>query len=372
MKRITAIDTLKGLMLVIIMSDHLGGPLKFYTWESFGFITATEGFVLLAGILTGIVYRHRIEHHRPLFKNLFKRIVILYKYTIVPVLALAFIFRLFPPNVGYAYYWKTWLWMFIEHPMQALWQSMTLQYQPGYFDLLSLYLIFSLLTPILLFAFKRGWGKWVLAASFGLWVYAQFDVPWLHALWHGAFDRAAWQLLFVCGSYLGYHHRSTHQRIAHTPRWKLFALTTAALTFFAIRHAILPTPVFITDASIDRIFLGWARVLNFSIVAYLIAWLAIRFPQIFNIKWLALLGRHSLQVFTYSSVLVYFAQPIYPRVEIWGENWLILIVLAAVISLTLPALVHEWYLQHRGEITIQAKVFAGGILRKWESEPVWD
>ncbi len=353
MKRITAIDTLKGLMLAIIMVDHLGGPLKTYTWETFGFITATEGFALLSGILAGIVYRRRVDHGSPVMNSLLKRIATLYKYYLLPILVVAFIFRLFPRNVGYAYYWKTWMWLFIEHPLQALWKTIILQYQPGFFDVLSMYLIFTLLIPIVISALKRGWGHWLLLASFGLWVVAQFEIPWLYHLWHGAFDRSAWQVIFVAGMYAGYHHRPAKQRIARTAPPMLALMFTIALVFLAISHHWLPTPAFITEANTDRIFLGWVRLLDFSIVAYLIAWLAIRAPRLFSVKWLALLGRHSLQVYVYSNLFIYFIQPVYLRIRPWGDAGEIIIPLLAVASLTLPALLHDLHLHQTIAIRIR-------------------
>ncbi len=362
MKRITAIDTLKGLMLVVITVDHLGGPLKIYTWETFGFITATEGFVLLSGILAGIVYRRRIEQGLPLAHGIFKRIIVLYKYYLVPALAVALIFRLFPGNVGYAYYWKDRLWLFIDHPLRAMWQMIILQYQPGYFDILSLYILMTLLIPVVIIALKRKWLHWILAASFGLWLAAQFDIMWLHQLWHGAFDRSAWQLLFVIGMCVGYHHRAAKQRIVRTGGAMLTSLLVITLIFLAINHQWLPTPPFITADSIDRHYLGWARMLNFSIFAFLISWLAIRFPRLFSIKWLAFLGRYSLQVYVYSGLLVYFFQPMYPRLEVWGDNWWIVITLAAVASLSLPAWLHN--LHHRQLLVDRIRTIA----RQWQKQ----
>jgi len=342
MKRITAIDTLKGLMLVIIIVDHLGGPLKTYTWETLGFITATEGFVLLSGILTGIVYRWRVDRSRAVWAGIGRRTLTLYQYQLLPFLGIVLIYLRFPANVGYAYYWKRWLSFFNEAPLQALWNSITLQYQPQYFDVLSMYILFSLFIPVLIFAFKKGWGEWILAASFALWLTAQFDVPWLHGLTHGAFDRSAWQVLFVFGSYIGYRHRTIHRQISRTPPAMLALPAALALVFFAIRHNVLPTPNFITPESIHRHYLGWVRLLNFSIVAYLIAWLNIFAPYLFSIKWLAFIGKHSLQVYVYQNVFVYFIQPIYPRLKILGDGWWIFFVLLSVAGLTVPAILAEF------------------------------
>lgn len=108
MKRISAIDMLKGLMLGIIV-DHLGTPLKTYTWETLGGITATEGFLLPSGILTGMVYRRRVDR-TPTF----------YRYQRRPFLVIVLIYLHFPNNVGYAYYRKQWLNFFNPAPLQAL------------------------------------------------------------------------------------------------------------------------------------------------------------------------------------------------------------------------------------------------------------
>ena len=59
MQRDLRIDTLRGLMLVIMMVTHIRWfaiPTAWTTYQPIGFVTAAEGFVFLSGLVAGIVY----------------------------------------------------------------------------------------------------------------------------------------------------------------------------------------------------------------------------------------------------------------------------------------------------------------------------
>jgi hypothetical protein len=56
-QRSKLIDFLRGLCLVVITIDHLPhDPFEKFTWQTFGFVSAAEGFVFLSGLVSGIVY----------------------------------------------------------------------------------------------------------------------------------------------------------------------------------------------------------------------------------------------------------------------------------------------------------------------------
>jgi len=55
-QRIIYLDVLRGLMLVIMTFDHLGGPIKNITFQPLGFVSAAAGFIYLSGFVYGLVY----------------------------------------------------------------------------------------------------------------------------------------------------------------------------------------------------------------------------------------------------------------------------------------------------------------------------
>ena len=68
------LDTLRGLMLVMITINHLGSPLSLYTYQPFGFYSAAEGFVFLSGVVAGLVYAHYAQFGKgSLWKKAFIR-----------------------------------------------------------------------------------------------------------------------------------------------------------------------------------------------------------------------------------------------------------------------------------------------------------
>jgi hypothetical protein len=118
------------------------------------------------------------------------------------------------------------------------------------------------------------------------------------------------------------------------------------LLSFAIRHQIF------FDASIaeavraasQRRSLDPLRLLNFAAIAYLVMRLSERHPSWFEWRWLAYLGQHSLQVFSYSVAAAYIGWVIVGDLGTAGQFAVAALVLA---SLTIPAWLHVQYRARR-------------------------
>src|SRR5580693_1644014 len=57
LKRSGLVDFLRGICLLLMTVDHLPLTLvRKFTWQTFGFFSAAEGFVFLSGLVSGLVY----------------------------------------------------------------------------------------------------------------------------------------------------------------------------------------------------------------------------------------------------------------------------------------------------------------------------
>ena len=97
------------------------------------------------------------------------------------------------------------------HPGAAILGSLALLFRPPLMDILPMYVLFSFLTPAAFGAAQRWGWKAVLLVSASIWFIAQThardmlvtafkDLPFIQL---GPFDLFAWQLLWVCGLFIG-------------------------------------------------------------------------------------------------------------------------------------------------------------------------
>src|SRR5262249_48615311 len=87
--RDAVIDGLRGLMVLVMAVDHFGGPLTRFTFQPFGFASAAEGFVFLAGLVSGLVYTRFLEAPgHTLERRAFARAGKVYEYHVAAVVLL--------------------------------------------------------------------------------------------------------------------------------------------------------------------------------------------------------------------------------------------------------------------------------------------
>src|SRR5215470_16618474 len=170
------LDALRGLFLVWMTLTHLPTRFSDFVNQPIGFVSSAEGFVFLSALLVSRVYmRQALEDGSALRAKLWRRSLRIYTYHLL-MLALAF-------TVAAAYAVTTHraaiynlLDFYIAHPFVAIVGSILLLYCPPLLDILPMYVIFLVFTPLLLSASVRiGWNK-VLAASACIWVLAQFGL----------------------------------------------------------------------------------------------------------------------------------------------------------------------------------------------------
>ena len=103
------------------------------------------------------------------------------------------------------------------------------------------------------------------------------------------------------------------------------------------------------DIATNRIDLGWLRLLSFLSIAFVFAHLIKPIPLRCGFPWLNLLGKHSLQVFTFHILILYFIiDPLGTGIGIYnryGNTVYIIILVLFLASLTIPAVWHKTYMK---------------------------
>jgi hypothetical protein len=354
MERDVRLDALRGLVLVWMTLNHLGGPLHAYSFETLGFVSSAEGFVFISGIVAGMVYG-RIGLTRgtsSLRKKAFRRVLDIYLFHMAAFL-FVMILEVTISNKAYHSFYVFMNPLPMESPLLALALGATFLLQPALLDILPMYCLYLLTTPFLINRFRKKYGPWmVLAGSFLVWSLATNN------FWNniekfcdgyfpctlGFFDPLAWQFLFVGGLFFGFRRYSGKGIPIKKSLFSISILIWVVLLLFRYKILSLNLLGFDIPSLTIRETFGPLRVINLAVLAYLITCFGIRFPNLLKWSWLSYLGSHSLQVFAFHLVLLYLIIPIY-------NNWIIpagwaLILSADIVilsSLTIPAWLHAKY-----------------------------
>jgi hypothetical protein len=312
MGRRLEIDAVRGLMLVWMVLTHLPTFLPTYTNQPFGFVSASEGFIFLSALFTGRIYFRlaQREGYPAMQSKMLLRTLRLYGYH---ALLLAFAFFVAVPIAARGnrpqlhnlldYY-------FAVGPKHAIPEALLLIYRPPLLDILPMYILFLLFTPLALTISRRvGWSS-ILAGSATLWFLAHLGLRQAeHAFVNyvlripiplremGSFDLWAWQFLWILGVWFGVRWAQGNLPVEQWAR-RVFvpaAITCAVLLPF--RYAVgrgIELGAF--EPMFDKWHFGVVRLINFAAVAALL----IRFQSILKplaVRPLVMLGQASLQVF---------------------------------------------------------------------------
>lgn len=317
MKRYWEIDALRGLMLLLMTVTHLPTRLTDPLGQPFGFVSAAEGFVLLSGFVSGLVYSRIARNRgieamrrgfwrRALKVYLSQAAILLFLFMVISRVGL----RIDQPAV------KNLLSFYLANPHQGFFYSLLLVYEPALLDILPMYVFFMLLSPwVLAYGLRHGWRRPMLVSA-ALWVLAQFGLSeWLYALvvhgtglpvpFHelGAFNAFAWQFLWFAGLWLGAGRSAPDAEPLRFPGWLVALAVALALYGLYWRHyGGNGQAPFGGDVARNMLFdkwrLGPLRMLNLVVLGVV----AVRFGPAFmrripRLHWLEDLGRASLPVF---------------------------------------------------------------------------
>jgi hypothetical protein len=348
------LDALRGLMLILMAVTHL--PTRYSNWLSqpFGFVSAAEGFVFLSAYMVGAVYTRRaIESGAAAMRQaLWRRAglvwlcqvgMLLFLFTLIAKIGLQTDRRAIKNLISF----------YLEEPIDALWSSLVMIYNPPLLDILPMYVVNMLASPLALSLglLRNGW-YFVITGSLALWVLAQFSLiqplykmlinaiePKMPFHQSGAFDLFAWQFVWVLGMWMGSRREALPARRTF-PGWLVGFSVILAITCLIWRHIVGQAPfgsLAEFNALFDKWHLGPLRVLNFFVLLVVV----IRFgPHLLRQRYpiLETLGRASLPVFCAHIVIVLLVLSVIGdrgRTPLWIETALLLGTLVVLYAVAL-------------------------------------
>jgi len=309
-------------MLVLMTLTHLPTVLSSPLGQPFGHVSAAEGFVLLSAFMAGLVYTQKAQRkgedevRRAFLQRAIKvyacqALLLVFLLTLVALIGVVTGERAINDLISY----------YRARPLEAWMSGLALVYAPPLLDILPMYVLFLLASPVvLLHSLRQGWA-WPLGLSILLWLGAQVGlgewayrglvaatgvpVPYNQT---GAFNLLAWQFLWVLGLWLGSAHATGVPVINALPRWQLHIALAIAVTGLIWRHAIGQDP-FPGRPSLGYLFdkwdLGPLRLINLFALMLLTIHFGDRLKAYFpRPRVLETLGAASLPVFCAHLVLV--------------------------------------------------------------------
>ncbi|MEX5294442.1 OpgC domain-containing protein [Kocuria sp. CPCC 205268] len=304
-RRDLRIDMLRGAAIVFVVVNHVGitSVFQLLTQETVGVVSGAELFVLLSGAVLGIVYGPRAKDELgavvdrttsrawKLYVTALVVVLAVYGLSLLPFLDAGAVTTFTDQGTGAAgagaagttYDLYSGMEGFLQFPVPAhlIPSLFLLQVGPWQFNIMGLYVVLLLVSPLVLAALARGRTWLVLAVSLALYgAGTVFRIRLLPSQFEDSFPLLVWQVLFVLGMTAGHHRRrivhwfSGHRSVlaaclALAVAFALFAWSSPYLTnAYDVRLALLPEPVFrsVYDAFFGRTYLGIGRLVNVLVV----------------------------------------------------------------------------------------------------------
>ena len=273
------LDVLRGFLLLMMVVNHSPSPLRQLTDQPIGFFSTAEPFVFISALLAGLLFQKRREKlgFAAARAATLQRALKIYRahlITLFVVFAVGSLFLAWVPGIQYI------LSKFFDSPMSAVAGSVALLFQPPLLDILPMYVIFSLVTPLAFWVADRvGW-RAVFATSAGVWALSQFNMrEFLTApirdqafVQIGPFDLLSWQFLWMVGLMFGRSLQLEKPILRFSKRAETVLLSLAI--GFTLSRWI--SGYFNLNPSanfwfLDKWHLGPLRLLNFFVVAWFVA-----------------------------------------------------------------------------------------------------
>ncbi|WP_037075412.1 OpgC family protein [Rhizobium mesoamericanum] len=321
-KRDTRLDVLRGLALITIFINHVPGQIfENLTTKNFGFSDAAEAFVLISGIAVGLAYGPNFDTCTWLqtaTKAMRRAFTLYLAHMITTFMTLAL--------------FLTGAWIFhrpgllceinilavLTNLKAGIPSLVLLGHQIGYNNILPMYGALMLMVPLIL-VLNAASPLLALVVSGTVWLFAgMYEIAPHNMLIEGYWflNPLSWQFLFTIGI-VGTVRVYRGGKLPQSPILLVLAATYVVLSFawvvgqlwsLGIALASLGLPPVLTG--FDKTFLSLPRLLHVLALTYLV----INIPVISRLlrrsadNPLAILGRHSLNVFVAGTILAMVGQ----------------------------------------------------------------
>ncbi|MFP5313652.1 MAG: OpgC domain-containing protein, partial [Actinomycetes bacterium] len=218
--RDSRVDLLRGLAIVFVVVNHLGlaSLFQLLTQEAVGFVSGAELFVLFSGLVVGMVYGPKAKEDFGRVVDLTSRRAGKLYLTALAVLIGVFLLSLLPffhaealttfvdqgsggaghSGAGRTYDLYAGMSSLFQFPVppQVLPAIVLLQFGPWQFNVMGLYVVLLLVSPLILAALNRGKALWVLAGTLAVYaVGAGTRFRLLPSQFEDSFPLLVWQVL---------------------------------------------------------------------------------------------------------------------------------------------------------------------------------
>jgi hypothetical protein len=355
MKREIEIDAARGLMLVWMTLTHLPTAITPWVNQPFGYISSSEGFIFLSALFTGRIYYRLLARDgvEKMTTKLLLRTFRLYGYHVLLLfLAFGIAARYAFSEHGQGLY-NLLDYYFAAGPAHAIRDALLLVYRPPLLDIIPLYIIFLLLSPVLMIAASRiGW-KWILGSGFALWLLAQFglrEASYAFLAHHfglriplnemGAFNLWAWQFVWVVGMWCGVRWAKNDLHVSQWARRTWIPALIVVLALFALRYLQL-FGLDLGRASVlfDKWHLGLVRIVNFAAVTMVLTHFR-SIMKTLSVRPLVWMGQSSLQVFCTHFVFCFIGIAMMGNADRIFGWWQLALVVGTFASLLFVARLH--------------------------------
>jgi hypothetical protein len=346
------IDFWRGFALVAIFINHIPGIyFERFTHRNFGFSDSAELFVLLAGwSLRAMVDRSPDLQPFRLVLRIGGRAMVLYvAQQVITVLAVAMIAATaLYTGTTLVLQWNNAAAMFDE-PVTANIGVVLLSHHLGYFDILPLYIVLMMMAPIMAILYRVS-PLALLVVSGSLYfatLYTGFNLPTWPVEGRWFFNPFAWQFVFVIGYMLGGQGPAQDVVGKYRLPLRIVAILFLIYSLFAAIYGWYPDWLSAPEPAaffvVDKTFQTPLRLLH--VLALVAAfggsfWFLFKYMQPI-VRYCAMLGRNSLNVFCVGSLLSLGGQIV--RFAFAESLWVDTVVLiVGLIVLSITAWVSEW------------------------------
>ncbi len=361
------LDVIRGWLQVSIFVSHIANSFvgEWFIHRAYGLSDSSEQFLFLSGFMLGSVYTLKSfrDGWRVALPDIWRRAGRLYRIhlqqNILFFAILAMISATILPGELVRLGWG-WL---LESPLLAVPAVIGLIYQPDWMDILPMFVWGMLLLPLFMMAEARwGWKALIPPAL----LYGATQIGWVRAPSLTAeigmgFDPFAWQFIYLLAAYLGKRALRDGVALPYRAAWAPLVTAGAILVLLVSAYIALcwrlelswPAPAPFAAWVYDKQEFAWPRLLHALSLAWLVASFVPRNPGWMQGRFgtaMALLGRHSLEVFCLGLFLSYLASTALHQFPAWF--WLLDPAMTVAGVLVLLGL--AWWLDRKKVVRVMA------------------